>query len=136
MTVDSRLKTFHAEQEAWRVEVNDRDKEVKTCKVWYAGVLIFDGVSREALLAKTTLPAPAGEDWDENFRPMRPDEVVGLWTLPLMTKGHRIASARYVGTGMEGRTYCGRDIRIPPAGYLRPEPAARACVTCTRILDE
>lgn len=136
MRVDSRKDTFHAEHDGWRVEILDRDQETATCKVWYAGSLIFDGITREALAQKVhpvRLADLPEEDWEGPS--LRPHEVVGMWLNTLMSTNHRILSAMYVGTGMEGRTYCGRTITVPAApNYLsKAEPSRGACGSCRRI---
>lgn len=161
MSNDKVDATFHGqhlyvERDDVRVEVIDRDKDTATCKVWYRGEVIFDGVSRAALMQKAT-PAQGerseedlahraaigqsyareieDQDWDDAHKSLRPSQVVEMWTSPLMSRGHRIVEARYVGTGMEGKTACGRQIVIPSPGYLHARSPERACATCSRIVE-
>lgn len=39
------------ELKAWGIGINERVDEPTTCKVWRHGVLVFDGLSRDAFLA-------------------------------------------------------------------------------------
>lgn len=80
--------------------------------------------------------AAADADGEQRDVTIRPDEAVGLWVLSGPDKAHCIKTARYVGTGTEGTSYCGMGMWVvdpePKGQYLE----AVLCQRCVKFAPE
>lgn len=131
-----------------RVEVIRVKDKPTQCKVFRCGVLVFDGVSREALLFAKPLPQASMVIGDGSLAEMfsqpneeppysspRPEDVVGKWLRLPHAKAHFIRQAICVDGYTYGTPACGLNEEFIIASWMEVDPPENACGTCLRTTD-